>query len=342
MFSTRSTARRGLPVTLAASTAAALALLLSACGTTEEAADPAASPSASATAATGPVEITDERGQVKLDAPATKVVSLEWGLTENLLSLGVTPIGAADVKGYNDYDTVVPLAATTADVGQRGTPSLDGISALKPDLIVTTTDLAEKVITQLEKVAPVVALRGSDGTDPIGYMRKTVTTLAEATGTTNTATQLLSEFDAKITTGKAALATAGKTGAAFTMSDGWVQSGTVTVRMYTPGSYFGAVAAELGLKNQWTTGGDKDYGLATTDVEGLTKITEPTSTFLYVGEKTAAPFTDALATNAIWKKLPFVEQDNVKQIPPGIWMFGGPKAAGAYVDAVVKNLTTAS
>ncbi len=170
----------------------------------------------------------------------------------------------------------------------------------------------------MEKVAPVVALRGSDAEDPIGYMRTTVTTLAEATGKQATATQLLTEFDAKVTAGKAALEKAGKTGAQFTMSDGWVQSGTVTVRMYTPGSFLGSIAQELGLDNQWTTGGDKDYGLATTDVEGLTKLNQATdSTFLYVADITAEPFTATLDKNAIWKKLPFVEKATSSRSPPG-------------------------
>ncbi|MBT0771435.1 iron-siderophore ABC transporter substrate-binding protein [Kineosporia sp. J2-2] len=335
--------RRARTTQVAALTTAALALALSACGTTESSAGSSDTASASTTAS-GPVEVTDARDKaVKLDAPATKVVSLEWGLTENLLSLGVTPVGAADVDGYNDYDTVVPLDADTADVGERGTPNTDAISALEPDLIVSVTGLTDKVYSQLEEIAPVVVLAGSDGKDPIGYMEKTVNTLAEVTGTQATATTLLSEFDAKVAEGKAALEAAGKAGAPFTMSDGWVQSGTVTIRMYTPTSFFGAVAAELGLDNQYTEGGDEEYGLATIDVEGLTKVTDADSTFLYVeGAAPADSFVASLKDNAIWKKLGFVKNDNVKPIANGIWMFGGPKAAEAYIDTVVENITGSS
>jgi iron complex transport system substrate-binding protein len=331
--------RRARTLQLATSGAAAVVLLLSACGTTESSASSSDAQDPATTAASGPVSVTDERGPVKLDAPATKVASLEWGLTENLLSLGVTPVGAADVKGYNQYDTVVPLPADTPDLGQRGTPSLDAISALGPDLIVVTTDTTDKVIGQLEKIAPVIALKGSDGADPIGYLRRTVDVLAEATGTQAKGTALLSGFDAKVAAGKAALASAGQAGAPFTMADGWVQSGTVTVRMYTPDSFLGSIAAQLGLRNQWTTGGDADYGLATTDIEGLTRLTNADSTFLYVADITADSFVDTLGKNAIWKKLPFVAAGNVKAVDPGIWMFGGPKAGEAYIDTVVKNIT---
>ncbi|GLY32652.1 iron-siderophore ABC transporter substrate-binding protein [Kineosporia sp. NBRC 101731] len=332
--------RRAL--TVAATSAAALALLLSACGTTESSAG--SSESTPSATAGGPVTVTDARGtQVKLDAPATKVVSLEWGLTENLLSLGVTPVGAADVKNYNIYDTVVPLDADTPDVGERGTPNTDAISALEPDLIVSVTGLDDKVYASLEKIAPVVVLKGSDGKDAIGYMRTTVNTLAEATGKQAQATTLLADFDTAIKEGKAALEAAGKSGAPFTMSDGWVQSGTVSIRMYTPTSYFGAVAAELGLENQYPTGGDADYGLATIDVEGLTKISDADTTFLYVLDGDVKDhWVTSLKDNAIWKKLPFVEADRAKPIDSGIWMFGGPKAAQAYIDTVVENITGAA
>ncbi|WP_433381801.1 ABC transporter substrate-binding protein [Actinoplanes sp. CA-142083] len=317
-----------------ATTAAALtALLVAACGTTEDPVD-AAAPASSAPS--GPVDLTDERGAVHLDAPARNVVSLEWGLTENLVALGVKPAGQADVKGYNVWDTSAPIDASTPDVGQRGEPSLDSIVALDPDLVVTTTDLQETVIAQLAKKVPVLTLRGSDGSDPIGYMRRTVTTLAKATGTEAQGAKLLADYDAKVASAKDALTKAGKTGAPFVMTDGWVDSGTVSLRMYTPGSFFGAIGASLGLQSQWTTGGDKDYGLAQTDVEGLTKIKDANTTYVYVANKSdGGDFTDSLKNNAVWKQLPFVQGQKVKRIPDGIWMFGGPLSASKFIDALV-------
>ncbi|WP_033289566.1 iron-siderophore ABC transporter substrate-binding protein [Amycolatopsis jejuensis] len=321
---------------LTAAAAVLTTLALTACGTTEApagAGQTAAKPS-------GPVSLTDERGKVELPAPATKIVSLEWGLTENLLALGVKPIGAADVKGYNTYDTVMPLDKSTPDVGTRGEPSLDAISSLHPDLVVTTNDLPENVIAQIARQTPVLTLKGSDSADPIAYLRKTVTTLSEATATQDQGRKLLADFDTKVAAGKDALAKAGKTGAKFTMADGYTTSGTVTVRMYTPGSFLGSVAKTLGVENQWTGEGDKVYGLAPTDVEGLTKISDPATTFVYAANASESDvFTKELAGNAVWQQLPFVKAGHLHRIPDGIWMFGGPKSATAYVDALVDALT---
>jgi iron complex transport system substrate-binding protein len=328
---------RALPAALVGT---ATAVLLAACGSSEPAAN-GQPDTASAPAATtaGPVTVTDDRGTVTLDGPATRVVSLEWGLTENLLTLGVKPVGEADVKGYNTWDTVVPLDPSTADVGQRGEPSLEAIAALDPDLVVTTTDLSEDVIKQIEKTAPVVALRGSDAKDPIGHLRRTLDVLGDATGTAAKADDVLAAFDQHVADAKAKLADAGKAGAAFAMADGWLSDGEVSVRMYATGSFLGGVADLLGLKNAWTGAGDPDYGLATTDVEGLTKIGD--ATFLYVANDTDGgdAFVDGLSDNAVWKGLPFVKGGDVHRLPDGIWMFGGPASAQAWIDATVSALT---
>ena len=315
---------------------AGAALLLTACGTTEDAAD---TPAASEAASGETITIEDDRGTVELDGPATNVVSLEWGLTENLLTLGVTPVGAADVTGYNTWDTVAPLDASTPDVGFRGEPSLDAIAALEPDLVVTTTDLPAEVIEQIEAEYPVIALRGSDASDPIGKMRSTLEILGEATGTSDEAEAALADFDAKVDEAKATLGEAGKAGAAFTFADGWVADGTVSIRLYTPGSYLGGVAGLLGLENAWTGEGDPDYGLTQTDVEGLTSLGD--LEFLYVGNDTDGgdAFKDGLTGNAIWEQLPFVVAGTTTRLPDGIWMFGGPQSGEAFIDAAVAAIT---
>ncbi|MFI2704687.1 ABC transporter substrate-binding protein [Cellulosimicrobium composti] len=320
--------------------ALATALALTACGTTEDPAADDTADGATSDAASGPVTYTDERGEHTLDAPATDVVSLEWGLTENLVALGVEPAGQADVAGYNTWNTVAPIDESTPDVGMRGEPSLDAISALEPDLVVTTTDVPENVIAQIEEVAPVLALRGSDAEDPIGYMRSTVETLGTVTGREDEAAAALETYDTKIAEAAAALDEAGLAGAEFTMADGWIANGAVSIRMYTPGSFFGAIGEELGLVNAWTEGGDPDYGLAQTDVEGLTQLGDVQ--FLYAASDSEAdPFADGLAGNAVWEQLPFVAAGDVHRLPDGIWMFGGPLSAAAYADAVADALSAA-
>ncbi|MGI5413519.1 iron-siderophore ABC transporter substrate-binding protein [Streptomyces chartreusis] len=326
---------RRLMMTAAAATAAALAL--TACGTTEPAAD-----SDDAKKAGEGITLTDASGtKVELDGPAKKVVGTEWHEVELLISLGVDPVGVADVKGYKTWDQAVPLKNEPKDIGTRGEPSMDTIAALKPDLIVASTDLPPAAVKQLRKVAPVLEVRSASAADPIGQMTKNLDIIAEATGSGERAEKIKDAFDAKVTEGKKALADAGLDGAPVAFADGYDISNQVSIRPYTSGSLIGAVNEQLGLKNAWKVEGDKDYGLGTTDVEGLTKLGDDVR-FAYIGndgDKGSTPFTDALAKDKVWTSLPFVKKGDVHRLPDGIWMFGGQESMGAYIDALVKELT---
>ncbi|KQX61338.1 iron-siderophore ABC transporter substrate-binding protein [Streptomyces sp. Root1310] len=320
---------------LTAATTTAAALTLTACGTTEPAADSSTKPSQA-------ISLTDATGaKLKLDGPATKVVATEWNVVESLLTLGVDPVGVADVKGYKTWDTAVPLKNEPKDIGTRGEPSMDAIASLAPDLIVTTTDLTPAAVKQLRKVAPVLEVTSADSGDQIGQMLENLDLIAKATGTTAKAETARTAFEAKVAEGRKALADAGLAGADFAFSDGYIASNQVSLRPYTSGSLIGAVNEAVGLKNAWTVKGDAAYGLGTTDVEGLTALPKGTR-FAYIAnddDASSTPFTGALAKNAVWTSLPFVKAGEVHRLPDGIWMFGGPESMEAYIDAVVDALT---
>ncbi|MFH0177032.1 iron-siderophore ABC transporter substrate-binding protein [Streptomyces cacaoi] len=320
---------------LTAATTTAAALTLAACGTTEPAADSSEKPSRA-------ISLTDATGtKIKLDGPATKVVATEWNVVESLVTLGVDPVGVADVKGYKTWDTAVPLKNEPKDIGTRGEPSMDTIASLSPDLIVATTDLTPAAVKQLRKVAPVLEVTSADSADQIGQMLENLDLIAKATGTTAKAEAARTAFEAKVAEGKKALAAAGLAGAQYAFADGYVASNQVSLRPYTSGSLIGAVNEAVGLKNAWTVKGDAAYGLGTTDVEGLTALPKDTR-FAYIAnddDASSTPFTGALAKNAVWTSLPFVKAGEVHRLPDGIWMFGGPESMEAYIDAVVDALT---
>lgn len=310
-------------------------LVLSGCGTTEPAAGAAG---ASATpAAAAPITLTDMRGkQTTLPRPATRVVGLEWNVIEHAVSLGVMPVGAADVKGYTAWVKAEPLDASVKDVGVRGEPSLDSIAALRPDLILATDELPEAAVKQMETFAPVVFVPGGDAKDGVGQMRRNLELVAKATGKEAEAKTLLAAFDKKVADGKTKLAA--KAGQPFVFVDGYVQGSQVSIRPYAQGSLLSDVTEQLGFKNAWAGAGDPAYGLAQSDVEGLTKIGD--ANFLYIGNDADGgdPFTSVLKDNAVWTSLPFVKAGKVHRVPDGIWMFGGPTSMETYVDAVVAAL----
>ena len=309
------------------------ALLTAGCGTTEETSAPARSGDPGG----GPVSVTDALGRtVSLDAPAQRVVGLEWGDVEMLVTLGVMPVGVADVEGYTTWVSAAPLDDSVADVGTRGEPSIDAIVALEPDLVIVEAELAGNVVDQLEQYVPVLVTVGSDASRNLDRMREDFTLIATAVGKVDEAERVLDEFDAKLADGRQAIADAGAAGAPFAIADGWRQGSSISVRLFGEGALVSQVAIELGLRNAWPRPGDESWGLDITDVEGLTVLTDEEIRFLYNASDADDVFADGLAGNPIWESLPFVERGQVHRVTDGIWTFGGPASCSQYVDELVR------
>ncbi|QZN84134.1 iron-siderophore ABC transporter substrate-binding protein [Cellulomonas sp. C5510] len=324
--------------TLTALAAVGALALLAACGTTDE----PTSDAPSTADASGPVSITDDRGEtVELDAPATRVVSLEWMQTEMLTSLGVTPVGAADVAGYTSWvGAVVPLQGEPEDVGTRGEPSVEAIAGLEPDLIVgVTSSIPEGAMEQMERIAPVALFDGADASDPLGYVEQTFRSIATLVGQDDAADDVMAASQATIDENAAAIADAGLEGTPVVFASPYAEGANVTIRMHGPRTAFQAVADEMGLAAAWEDPGDDAYGLSYVDVEGLTALPEDTR-FLYWGNDDE---DDVVATtlsgNPVWQSLPFVQQEHVHRAGVGIWAYGGPESLAGWSDDLVAQLT---
>lgn len=312
------------------------ALLMTACGTTEDPTEP----SADDTAASGPVTVTDARGEevVLENGPATKVVALEWMEAENLVTLGVMPVGVADTAGYSTWVTAAPLDDSVQDVGTRGEPSIDSIVALEPDLVIMEDDRGEGLVQQLEEYAPVVVIEGSDATGGnIEQMKTNFTTIAQAVGKEDEAEQVLEDFDGTVDEVKAQIEEAGAAGQGFALVDGWTEGSTVSIRPFGKGSLFSDLAEAVGLENKWTGEVDPQWGLGQTDVEGLTALGDVQFFYHAAGEDT---WPDALAQNPIWTALPFVQSGQLHPLAPGTWTFGGPASSEQFVEQLATALAS--
>src|SRR5690606_18566408 len=196
----------------------------------------------------------------------------EWGEAEMLVTLGVMPVGVADVEGYGRWVSAAPLDPSVADVGVRNEPSIDASVALEPDLVVMEEGRGSGPVTQNEQYVPVLVTTGSDASDNLIRMRDDFRMIATAVGRLDEAERILADFDAALEAGQQAIADAGATGAPFAMADGWRQGSSINVRMFGEGALVSQVAIELGLRNAWPGEGDRMWGLEVTDVEGLTAL----------------------------------------------------------------------
>jgi len=345
-------------LTTVTATLAVAALALTACGTTTVAdagSTAVAAPTSDSCAAdttttsTGPVSMTDGLGrQIELDKPAQRVAVLEWQQIEDALTLCVTPVAVSDAEGYATYVKAETIPDGVTDVGTRGEPDLDALYGTDPDLIIVEAYSADdEIITQLEsRGVPVLATVGADGADPIGNMENVFSMIAEATGRSDRADVVLQEFDDHLAEAKAAVLTVDLPTTDFLFFDGWIEGSNVVVRPYGKGALFTALGEQLGLTSAWTdeinasygSGGvDPAYGLAQTDIEGLTAVGD--ANLFYSNDDEAGSYVEELQKSPIWTSLPAVQQDRAHAFPAGVWGAGGPRSNELAIDAYVAALT---
>ncbi|WP_053385380.1 iron-siderophore ABC transporter substrate-binding protein [Leucobacter celer] len=334
------------------------AFALTACGTTEVGAAEEVSDSAAISAscaedttvtATGPVSVTDSHGRsLELDEPAKRVVVLEWQQTEDLLTLCVAPVGAASIDGFATYVSAETLPESVVNVGERGEPDLDAIYAADPDLIIIEANSPDdELLTKLEAGdVPVLATVGTDTSGQIENMQEVFSLIAEATGRTERAEQVLAEFDTHLATAKEEVASAQLPTTDFVFFDGWIESGNVVIRPYGQGALFTELGEQLGLTGAWSdevnasygSGGvDPAYGLAQTDIEGLTGVGE--ANLIFANDGTPESYVTELEKSPIWNALPAVKEGRSFEFPPGIWGAGGPRSNQQAIDAFVDVIT---
>lgn len=311
--------------------AAAALLTVAACGSSQPS---KAEEKEQDEAAGGPVTLTDAAGrEVELPAPAEDVVTLEWQQTEDVLTLGVTPVGVADTEGYRTWVSAEELPDGVEDVGMRGEPNPDAIFNQSPDLVIVEegTDLKK-----LEKYdVPVLVTAGANAKDPIGQMKETFMLIAEALGKEDLAEDVLEDFDHSLEHAKEEVAAADPETTDFSYVDAYVMGSTVSIRPFGQGSLMGELGEELGLTNVWDGKVDPAYGLGQTDIEGLAAIGQ--AQLFYTGTD-ASTWLDEVKGNAVWKNAPFVEQDRIAAFPEGIWTFGGPRSSEQVLDAFVQSV----
>ncbi len=99
--------------------------------------------------------VEDSLGSHEFMQPATRIVTLNWGATEEILELGVTPVGVADINGYTTWVARPEIPANVVDVGTRAEPSVERLAELKPDLIVVGS-MQQDMVARLSPIAPVL------------------------------------------------------------------------------------------------------------------------------------------------------------------------------------------
>lgn len=289
---------------------------------------------ASATCPDGGRLIVHAAGETCVPEGVERVVALEWTYIENLLALGVQPVGAADIAGYGNWVQIpVDLDSAVVDVGTRQEPNLEVIASLDPDLILGVNFRHEPVYAQLSAIAPTL-LFDPYPVDMTQYeeMISTFTTIAHVLNREAEGQAVLDALDAYFADAAAALQSAGLVGETFILSQSFPSGDIPTFRLFTENALAVQVMEQIGLENAWDDA-PQQFGFSTVDFEAFANIDD--TNFLYVAQDDYHP---VLIASPLWNGLSFVQSSQAYWLGGDVWLFGGPLSAEVLVDIVLEAM----
>ncbi|MCT6776580.1 iron-siderophore ABC transporter substrate-binding protein [Streptomyces sp. CS7] len=272
-----------------------------------------------------PRTVTHAMGKTEIKAAPRRVVVLDVGEFDNVVSLGLKPVGYAPSEG----DAAIPSylkkdAGAPKSVGTINSLNLEAIAGLRPDLILGSQLRAADKYDELSKIAPTVFSIRPGFTWKENYLLN-----AQALDRTERAESALAAYEKK----------AGKLG-----EDIGPDKPTVSMvrympdrlRLYAKASFIGTILEDVGLprpKNQQI-----DDLAAEISPE---KIDEADADWIFTGVygDPKATQRDTARSNPLWKNLKAVKEGRAKDVSDETWYLGlGVTSADLVLDDLRADL----
>ena len=247
-----------------------------------------------------------------------RIVSLDYGLAQTLIELGVPPVGLSDTPGWADWTVEPPLPQGVANIGSSHEVNMELLQLLKPDLIISTPYL-EWVRPQLEQIAPVKSFPiHALGTSPFPHIVTATRDLGRMLGRTAEAEALINRTEGELRVAKAATRHLGKL-AVITFMD------ARNIRIYGPGGIFQDVFDRLDLQNAWTRP-TNEWGYSDAGMADLIDIGDSR---LFYMDPVPPDVLATLSGSPLWQSMPFVENAHVQRLE-SVLMFGTLPSASRF------------
>ena len=260
-----------------------------------------------------------------------RIVSMDFGLAETLIEMGIPPIAVPNPEAWATWVVEPELPPDIINIGTDREPNLELLSALKPEMIVSTPYLAG-LLPLLEAIAPTrtYSVYAPPGGQPYKSSVQATREMARDIGAQAAGEALIARAEAQMAHARHRLA---ETGAnrmpvlVLTFFD------ARHVRVYGAGSLFGDVMEQCGLINGWPQTSNY-WGFNTIGLEQLASVH---ATRVLCLEPISPDTRAALAASPLWNSLPVVRSGNVQIIPP-VLMFGMLPAAMRFARQLVLHL----
>ncbi len=305
-----------------------ITLLLTACaGEGEGGTGVTAEPSVAAGADTT-TTVEHAMGTTEVPADVERVVVLDTGELDAVVSLGVVPVGAVTTDvSTSVVEYLGPELADVEPVGTIGTPNLEAIAALRPDLILSNTVRHEDLYDELSAIGPTVFA------DDVGDTWKQTLLLAgEAMGEQQQAETLIADYETR----------AAEVGDAVTGGDPASLEVSVVrflpgqIRLYTPTSFIGTVLADAGFSRPPSQQEGDTFVEASAE-----QLADADGDVVFTSVYGDPADTDRATVTAgpVWQNLEAVQRGDVVEVSDDTWMLGiGVTAANLVLDDIESTL----
>lgn len=263
--------------------------------------------------------------------PKRRVVSLNWALSETLYAMGIVPLAAAEIAGYERMVGYPSTPPGVVDVGFQNNPNLELFSTLDPDLILIQSWQAAGR-PALERFAPVesFALYNRGKGDPVEASREAVNRLAGLCGNPVAGSSLLSRTDQSFADcAKHLLATEQRP---ILLVQALSPTNLV---VFTTGSLFDSTMRRIGLVNAWSKPPTLLWGSTQIGVDALAAY--PQARIVWIGSPDGAVSEDLFRSD-LWRQLPQAASGSVLELPL-IWGFGALPTAERFARLITTRLT---
>ncbi|MFD9903466.1 ABC transporter substrate-binding protein [Streptomyces sp. NPDC059063] len=309
----------------------AAALLLTGCGSGDDAKDSKGSDGTSAAKGSGTRTVKDATGRaVQVPAHPQRVVTLTQEDLDAVLALGVKPVGITNGQGMNKPPAYLADKVKGVDVvGNLLQPVMDKVVAAKPDLILAGDMQDEQVLKQLREITPATLVTMA----PTDDWKLSFRGIGNAVNKVDKANKVIAAHESAA---KAAGAELGKNKGAEVSIVRWNPDGPSWMEKK---QFASGVALEMGLKRPKTQNKD---GNAHTPSLSLEKIDQIDGDWLFLSTLTSdgEKALKDVQSKPAYKELNAVKKEHAVTVDGSVWSTrGGPLASDVVMDDITKALS---
>ena len=270
------------------------------------------------------VTVEDLQGQFTLDKTPQRIVVLELSFADALAAVDLSPVGIAD---DNDPERILPEVRARLkpwrSVGTRAQPSLEAISALRPDLIVADSSRHRGIYAALRQIAPVLLLKSRNETYAENLQSAAI--IGKVVGLDPLMQQRLAQHRRRMADFAAQL----PAGASVVFSTSREQQ----FNLHSRDTYTGSVLSALGLSVPAAIGGAP---MATIGLEQLLAINPQ---WLFVAHYRTESIVRKWQQDPLWQMLQAQQKQQVAAVDSNNWarmrgMFAAERIAADAVNII--------